>query len=1274
MPSNIKATPRKKLSGALSDAFQAVNDFASKPFGYENPPGRMLASLAQLPDIAQTLDRISYDEPLTTGRGMTTTVRPEVLNAALAVAPFVGPAAKGAGQAALTIGKAGEHLAERSIPKIMERGGLPAELLQDLAQDSASNMLRRGGRQDLVASHSARMEDLLQGSKKKLVPEITHMSAAIQKGKVDAPWGDTTFIVRPNALDPATSPSIIHSRDAWTPLSSASSTRMFALPQYANRADLQTLAKKLKGRWDDRWTAYDVRGGENAVPGGDIVANNRFNSYRGFERSPYGADNLDAKKAPSARARELLDDLKRHVDNENFYALDEDEFAETLTVPDAWREILRNKQSIEDFSPAEQHKLFQELRNAPREYSELKVFGNVPVNRDTFSGALVRKFPGTTGNKAQAAHHEVYQQLLSDLDSRGIPVLERTMDPTENFRRAVQLQEQSYAQGGSVKNPEQMTHKKFVPGANPLVQIPRGWVAGTAGLPGDIEGLARLFAKYAGAPNSLAEKWGQQETPTLPTSEFYKEWLPLKDEGIGAAELNTLGSFTGGVGSTTLAGLAAKYGTKATKAAVANAAVPSRLSKQAGVIKAKGLAGNWLAGSLDSALSSLKRSNVPMPTAKLEAIADSAGLDSAAFLQLPIDARRELIQKFNVGTPEGAISSFIDKQLTNYIKSDMATPTDPVRLAIEAWPEKKQKLQGLAQAKLDFLNAKTQRLMAERDVPEEFLTRHRQEVLAAEKAKDRIDLQEASHMPVNELQQANDWVPENLGLRRMGAGFPVHGLGVSDAAKGWESIADQSLHNLPAGARLDPVATSIGSVRKFSAENPWLHKVPPETMTYGAHSMSMTGDLGFTHLIDELKNATNSASGLPKDLLLDPSTLGKTTLPQAVEHVAKINAWRAAQQAEADLVKANNAATVLHKDYPEKGMKWVELKAGKELPEGYKIENLENVPTLYGPNGKSLAQNWDYDTLVAQANRPVLEDALRYEGDTMVHCVGGYCPDVAEGRSRIYSLRDAKGRPHTTIEVAPGKMPSLTGWFEELPEEAVAAAKTAMPRGDFAHGPLVRKWIANNWKGELTESPSSILQIKGYKNLKPADEYLPYVQDFVKSGNWSDVKDLQNTGLVRYNKAFLDPTEYAGVKQKQAEALRFMETHPAFEQARQTSTARNKFEHKYGTPEYNALEKAYGQPIHPDMPYTYDEIMATVARPEETYSRGDDLADILEPALDRVNKLKAIHGDLPEGFAQGGSVYSPARVDEIVTQHRNSEYDPARVDSLVAQLKEEMYA
>ena len=679
-----------------------------------------------------------------------------------------------------------------------------------------------------------------------------------------------------------------------------------------------------------------------------------------------------------------------------------------------------------------------------------------------------------------------------------------------------------------IKNPDQMTHKKFVPGANPLVQIPRGWVAGTAGLPGDIEGLARLFAKYAGAPNSLAEKWGQQETPTLPTSEFYKEWLPLKDEGIGAAELNTLGSLTGGMGSTTLAGLAAKYGTKATKAAVANAAVPSRLSKQAGVIKAKGLAGNWLSGTygVESAMQGLKGPGRDVPAAisevqQLLAAAPEGSAAQATYQQMLGEMSRKQ-----------ALNDFVDKQLTNYIKSDMATPTDPVRLAIEAWPEKKQKLQGLAQAKLDFLNAKTQRLMTERDAPAEFLTRHRQDVLAAEKAKDRIDLQEASHRqvaPEDIRAPGDDWISEDLGAARAQAGFPEAGLAKTGLAQDWETITDQSVLSLPAKIYQKSVGPNWET-------NMWLDKTAPDVAVHSvAHPRDFADSLGFTHLIDELKNATNSASGLPKDLLLDPSTLGKTTLPQAVEHVAKINAWRAAQRAEADLVKANNAATVLHKDYPEKGMKWVELKAGKELPEGYKIENLKNVPTLYGPDGKSLAQNWDYDTLVAQANRSVLEDALRYEGDIMGNCVGAYCDNVTSGDSRVFSLRDKKGQSHVTIETQSGiKAHEGAITADQLPPEVYESFNRRNIL-DPSH-----MYVLDETRGHyvptLAPTPDAIHQIKGsgkkddrqrirMANTGYADNpdahLIPYIQDFIRSGEWSDIKNLEHSGMQKWNGRYL---------------------------------------------------------------------------------------------------------------------------------------------------------
>lgn len=48
----------------------------------------------------------------------------------------------------------------------------------------------------------------------------------------------------------------------------------------------------------------------------------------------------------------------------------------------------------------------------------------------------------------------------------------------------------------------------------------------------------------------------------------------------------------------------------------------------------------------------------------------------------------------------------------------------------------------------------------------------------------------------------------------------------------------------------------------------------------------------------------------------------------------------------------------------------------------------------------------------------------------------------------------------------------------------------------------------------MSVAPQRIVQIKGKQNRAPNPEYLPFVQDFVRSGKWSDVGDLQNTGLL----------------------------------------------------------------------------------------------------------------------------------------------------------------
>ena len=89
--SELRATPQNAALGAIARALQGTHDFVSKPFGYENPPVQMLSELLGVPATARTIERMSYGEPLTTGRGMTTKPREDTVDAALTVAPMIGP-------------------------------------------------------------------------------------------------------------------------------------------------------------------------------------------------------------------------------------------------------------------------------------------------------------------------------------------------------------------------------------------------------------------------------------------------------------------------------------------------------------------------------------------------------------------------------------------------------------------------------------------------------------------------------------------------------------------------------------------------------------------------------------------------------------------------------------------------------------------------------------------------------------------------------------------------------------------------------------------------------------------------------------------------------------------------------------------------------------------------------------------------------------------------------------------------------------------------------
>jgi hypothetical protein len=384
----------------------------------------------------------------------------------------------------------------------------------------------------------------------------------------------------------------------------------------------------------------------------------------------------------------------------------------------------------------------------------------------------------------------------------------------------------------------------------------------------------------------------------------------------------------------------------------------------------------------------------------------------------------------------------------------------------------------------------------------------------------------------------------NIAGPRAEAGFPEEGMGVSDLAKNWEGRADTFVNTLRA-------SDMTGYYPKAVEENPWLLKVPPETRVYEMLS-GADDDLGFRHLADELRNAVNPESGLPANLRLKYEDLEKVTVPQAVERVAKINDWRAAQKNKADINRAMNPATQVVKEYPEQGFKWVELRQPeiKDLPQGYSVQPMDKDGwfAVYGPDGRSTgAVGKSPDEAIAnqEFGRQSLEDALKYEGETMGHCVGGYCPDVIEGRSRIYSLRDKKGQPHVTIEVSPGKKKTLDKQTvreyltsEEAPMYFAAANDPnvvdieSQLRASGLYDVMAKRL------GLFDEPPMDIVQIKGKGNKAPKEEYLPAVQDFVRSGNFGKVGDLQNTGLMKtkdFASGGMDPQVFEAVRKEVGE-------------------------------------------------------------------------------------------------------------------------------------------
>ena len=170
MADQIKATPRNSLAALLSDAINSGVGYMKSPQRTQQLQG--LGRLLESTGIPYTAESLSYDP---TGRGLftgagglggTTRMRPEALEAAMTVAPIGGPAARVASRGMMATGRAGERLAERYVPQVMERGGLGAEMLAAMSNRTMSPL------------------DVYHGSPYKLQPTATSQLGEFDASKI----------------------------------------------------------------------------------------------------------------------------------------------------------------------------------------------------------------------------------------------------------------------------------------------------------------------------------------------------------------------------------------------------------------------------------------------------------------------------------------------------------------------------------------------------------------------------------------------------------------------------------------------------------------------------------------------------------------------------------------------------------------------------------------------------------------------------------------------------------------------------------------------------------------------------------------------------------------------------------------------------------------------------------------------------------------------------------------------------------------------------------
>jgi len=639
--------------------------------------------------------------------------------------------------------------------------------------------------------------------------------------------------------------------------------------------------------------------------------------------------------------------------------------------------------------------------------------------------------------------------------------------------------------GGTKTSKDRPFYEPFTQGLGPMLYgAARGTAAGIAGAPGDIEELGRMGINYAGElagkPNLV------EEEAALPTSERVLKKIPsLKDLGAGkeaqhsedvASKLGMYGVsqiVAPKAGSTVAKGiktvgkeLGETAGQKIAMGQPLVPGIPKSLTNPPvmNIIKPEG--GNWKDKSITNFGQNLKDSNSPRHMASVRGNPKKVYEDTINKMDTVIERMKEAGQ-WNPETEQAyanlrkqaentyAIDTWVDSNLTNYVKKQMGTEKDPVRLLAD---------QGISQ-------------FAGEGAMRDALNWSYQQAADARKARAKFG------MPENQMSTT-----------RMGT-F-------------WETATDDLIGG-------NSKLLKDYKTEKRLKDNPWMANAPGDTPIYGIPPHGSYEDygssLGFDHILDVLKE--DLATGR-----IRPDQLNKVSMKQAVERTHQYN-QELAKKAEEAKAKRAEGLTVF-KEYPE-GYKWVQL----DKPGQFTAESDAMGHSVRGYEPPKGHPEWSFES--GNAGSPD-------------YGLGGY-EAIKRGDAKVYSLVDPEGKPHTTIEVGSGydapawyqknkklfdsDMPltnksdeeslhdtvgQMVSSFNELSDSPAAYVKSISKILDDAGIPYI----------PAERSKPTIHQIKGKQNRSPNPEYLPYVQDFVRSSEWDEIGDLRNTGLKTLDQAF----------------------------------------------------------------------------------------------------------------------------------------------------------